>query len=177
MRVLETNAVAETLLAKNDGLTCREGSLAAREETNALQAAVAAACRPDPRHPIATTLIVNRGHGRRPLVLQIIPLSGKDSSAMFAALLPANAAIFIVDPETSQGGALDLFCGIYKLTAAERQVLERLSAASSPSEIARSLGIGVATVRTHLHRLFDKTGTRRPPELLVLLNNFTPPIQ
>jgi DNA-binding CsgD family transcriptional regulator len=181
MRVLEANPAGQALLAKNEGLTYREGKLAARETTGTLQAAVRGACGNETAHPAGATLAVNRGAGRRPLVLQIVRLAGhKNGSApeeMFSALLPSTAAVFVIDPEKEAGSVLDIFVAIHQITAAERQVLERLAAGDSASEIGRALEIGIPTVRTHLHRLFDKTGARRQPELLTLLARFTPPIQ
>ena len=115
--------------------------------------------------------------GRRPLVLQIIPMTGSHPTGMFFAFLPATAAIFIVDPESEPRAALEIFAQIHRLTAAECQVLEKLAAGDTPSQIAVSLRIGTSTVRTHLHRLFDKTGTRRQSELLALIQRFTLPIQ
>jgi DNA-binding CsgD family transcriptional regulator len=98
-------------------------------------------------------------------------------SASLLALLPARAAIFAVDPETAPRGSIEVLADTYRLTVAERQVLERLAAGESPAGISKALCIGMPTVRTHLHRIFDKTGTRRQSELLVLLLGFTPPVQ
>ncbi len=39
------------------------------------------------------------------------------------------------------------------------------------------LGIGEPTVRTHLQRMFSKTGTSRQVELLRLLQSAAPPIR
>jgi DNA-binding CsgD family transcriptional regulator len=43
-------------------------------------------------------------------------------------------------------------------------------------EIADALGIGEATVKTHLHRLFAKTGTSRQAELVKLVAGFSNPL-
>lgn len=39
-----------------------------------------------------------------------------------------------------------------------------------------ALGIAVTTVRTHLLRLFEKTGTHRQVDLVALLASFTLPL-
>ena len=54
----------------------------------------------------------------------------------------------------------------YKLTATEARVLERLLHGQSPSKIASDLGVALSTVRTHLKRLYAKTGTTAQRELL-----------
>ena len=45
-----------------------------------------------------------------------------------------------------------------KLSQRERQVLERTSNGLSAPEIARELSISTATVKTHLHNLYEKLG-------------------
>jgi DNA-binding CsgD family transcriptional regulator len=44
------------------------------------------------------------------------------------------------------------------------------------SDTAEALGIGQATVKTHLHRLFRKTGTNRQADLVRLVAGFSPPL-
>jgi DNA-binding CsgD family transcriptional regulator len=43
-------------------------------------------------------------------------------------------------------------------------------------EAASSLGISVGTMRTHLARLFEKTGTSRQSALVRMAANLSPPI-
>ena len=43
-------------------------------------------------------------------------------------------------------------------------------------ETAEALGIGEATVKTHLHRLFGKTGTSRQADLVKLVAGFSSPL-
>jgi DNA-binding CsgD family transcriptional regulator len=56
-------------------------------------------------------------------------------------------------------------------------VLLALAQGLGANEAAGMLGIGEATVRTHLQRIFSKTDTPRQAELLCLLQNSTPPIR
>ena len=42
-------------------------------------------------------------------------------------------------------------------------------------EVAHMLGISQATVKTHLKRIFDKTGTARQSDLVKLVAGFTGP--
>jgi DNA-binding CsgD family transcriptional regulator len=55
---------------------------------------------------------------------------------------------------------------LYGLTPAENRVFELIVAQRSTEEIARELGIAISTVRSHLQRVFDKTGRRSCAELL-----------
>ena len=57
----------------------------------------------------------------------------------------------------------------YGLTRAEGRVVRRLGAGSSITEIARELGVGTETVRTHTKRAMHKTDTHRQAELVSLV--------
>lgn len=65
----------------------------------------------------------------------------------------------------------------FKLTPREVGVLMPLLEGHSPSDVAIRLGIGMATVRTHLHRLFSKTGTNSQTELISLILQAMPPVK
>lgn len=54
----------------------------------------------------------------------------------------------------------------YGLTQAEQRLLRVLFDGISLPEAARCLGVARTTARTHLQRLFEKTGTRRQADLL-----------
>jgi DNA-binding CsgD family transcriptional regulator len=54
----------------------------------------------------------------------------------------------------------------YGLTRAEQRLLRVLFDGISLPEAARCLGVARTTARTHLQRLFEKTGTRRQADLL-----------
>lgn len=63
------------------------------------------------------------------------------------------------------------------LSAREKEVLALLAQGDTDDEIARALFIAVATVRSHLDRIRDKTGCRRRPELtrLAVEQGIVPP--
>jgi DNA-binding CsgD family transcriptional regulator len=54
---------------------------------------------------------------------------------------------------------------IYGLTAAEATVAARVAGGAGLPEVARSLGLAVATARTHAQRVFSKAGVRGQAEL------------
>ena len=60
-------------------------------------------------------------------------------------------------------------CGRYGLTTAEAGVVIEVIPGGGREDIARRLGVSVATVRTHLIRIFAKTGVRRQAELVRLV--------
>lgn len=57
----------------------------------------------------------------------------------------------------------------FGLTAAERRLLGLLSRGMSLPGAATSLGVARTTARTHLQRIFDKTGSRRQADLMRLV--------
>ncbi|MBR1213662.1 hypothetical protein [Bradyrhizobium sp. JYMT SZCCT0180] len=57
----------------------------------------------------------------------------------------------------------------FGLTPAEVGLIHELIRGSSLQTAADRLGIKIATARTHLHRIFAKTGTTRQAELMRLM--------
>jgi DNA-binding CsgD family transcriptional regulator len=53
-----------------------------------------------------------------------------------------------------------------QVTPAESRVAAMLASGMNVREIAGACGVSVATVRSQLHSLFQKTGTRRQAELV-----------
>ena len=59
--------------------------------------------------------------------------------------------------------------GIYGLTVAQAQVAQMLAQGHELSLAADKLGVSINTVRTHVHRMFDKTGAHSQSALVGLL--------
>jgi DNA-binding CsgD family transcriptional regulator/PAS domain-containing protein len=106
-------------------------------------------------------------------VATVLPLE----SGRRAKLAPfaASVGIFVQDPQKMPLMPVEAFARLYRLSGAELRVLLRLAQGGGATEAAETLGISEATVRTHLRRLFFKTGTARQAELLQLLQNAAPP--
>jgi DNA-binding CsgD family transcriptional regulator len=58
---------------------------------------------------------------------------------------------------------------IYKLTPAEAKLAVLLGTGATITEAAEAHGVSVATVRTQLRSIFDKTHTHRQAELVILI--------
>jgi DNA-binding CsgD family transcriptional regulator len=90
----------------------------------------------------------------------------------FGLIYGAVAAMFV------RKAALDLpsppvaIAQQFQLTPAELRVLFSIVEIGGVSEVADVLGISEATVRTHLHRLFEKTGTGRQADLVKLVAGY-----
>lgn len=169
------NGVAGQMFAAGDivRLTANRISFVSPAANAALRAAVAQCA-------MAEHDLGRRGFG--------VPLKRTSGEACVAHVLPlrvgdirpglhgnAAAAIFIapaLTPPQLPGDALAL---LYDLTPAETRVFESIAAGEAPAEIASRLGIAVATVKTHLVRVFQKTGCNRQLDLVKLASSLAMP--
>jgi DNA-binding CsgD family transcriptional regulator len=71
----------------------------------------------------------------------------------------------------------DIIARSYNLTPTELRVLLAIVEIGGAPEVAAKLGIAPSTVRTHVGRLFEKTGTKRQAELVRLVAGFASPFQ
>jgi DNA-binding CsgD family transcriptional regulator len=67
------------------------------------------------------------------------------------------------DPPRRPSDALAL---MYDLTPAEARIFEMIVAGKTTAEIANELKVALPTVKTHLSRVFDKTGCNRQADLV-----------
>jgi len=112
-----------------------------------------------------------------------VPLTSSSEERWFAHVLPltsgrrqeagqtnaAVAAVFIRQSAPNAPPPLEAIAKLYKLTASEVRVLEAMLRVNGVKAIADMLGIVPGTVKTHLHNVFRKTGTRRQAELVKLV--------
>ena len=77
--------------------------------------------------------------------------------------------IVIVDPEMEQVPDLEVLRRLYRLTKTEAEVALRVLDGTGLVPIAEELAMSLATVRTHMQHVFDKTDTHRQAELVRLL--------
>jgi DNA-binding CsgD family transcriptional regulator len=85
-------------------------------------------------------------------------------------------ALFFAGEKTAPRPPLALLSAMYELTGGELRVLVALLEGKSPSAIADTFGISVTTVRTHLLRLFDKTGSSGQTDLVRKVTAIVPPL-
>jgi DNA-binding CsgD family transcriptional regulator len=116
-----------------------------------------------------------------------VPITARDGERYVAHVLPltsaarrqanvsyaAAAAVFVQKATIDPVSLPDAISRQFRLTAAELRVLLTIVNLGGVVETAESLGIAEATVRTHLHRLFEKTGTGRQADLVKLVAGFT----
>lgn len=165
-RIATVNTVAERFLRAEDGLCVRGNVVAASllPYDTALQATIARAVGvQDDRTRTGGLVVCGRPSGKRPYILRLVPLD------IEADPLGARAAIVIVDPDRDAKPSKQLLRQLFGLTRAEIEVALRLLAGDGLAAIADDFSVSVGTVKTHVHRLFTKTGTHRQGELIRLL--------
>ncbi len=115
-----------------------------------------------------------------------VPLKARDDERYVAHVLPltsgarrkagisygAVAAIFVRKAGLDLPSPPIVIAQEFQLTPAELRVLFSIIEMDGASEVAQVLGITEATVRTHLHRLFEKTGTGRQADLVKLVAGY-----
>lgn len=167
LKVRGMNAAAERLAGAGAGLFVRDGRLhcAGADETE-LGAAVRAAA--DGRLESAgATLLLDDGSGSLGLVMHLLPLIRPRQGSAGEAV----AAIFLTNPAAPVRTPMRALVKRYGLTPAETRVLGALVEGKSPGAIAAIQGTSVATVRTHLARLYEKTGSAGQGEIVRLVKS------
>ena len=84
-------------------------------------------------------------------------------------MLEPIAVAFITDPERHTPASTDALMQAYTLTRKEAMLAARLSEGQSVKQASEELAITYETARTHLRRIFSKTGTSRQAELILLI--------
>ncbi len=136
-------------------------------EDAALQRLIRQACDANGDEPRAgARLAVSRKSGRKPYTVQVMPLRLNRAGFLNGA---AAALVLIVDPERAAHLPPEDLQKLYELTPAEAEVAIRVIKAHGLQNVADELHVTLSTVRVHLQRVFEKTGTRRQAELVRML--------
>ena len=121
---------------------------------------------------IAVPLSASNGESYVAHVLPLTSAQRRRASVAYAAV----AAVFVHRASLDAHSPMEAFSRKFRLTAAELKVLLMIVEVRGIAEVAEILGIGEATVRIHLHHLFEKTGARRQVDLVKLVAGFANPL-
>lgn len=112
------------------------------------------------------------GHdGMAPLLLSILPIPQHHE---LAALLPEPLALIVIGDPAAETAPIDVLRALFSLSANEAALMAALARGASVSEWARQRNVSLATVRTQLRSLFDKTGTDSQARLVGLAKTVPP---
>jgi DNA-binding CsgD family transcriptional regulator len=119
-----------------------------------------------------------------------VPLTARDGERYVAHVLPltsgarrragttyaAVAAVFVHKAALDTPSPPEVIARTFKLTPSELRVLLAIVEVGGVPEVAEALGVAETTVKFHLRRLFEKTGTHRQADLVKLVAGFSSPI-
>ena len=170
--VAHANRAAEDIVAIGDGPVVRWGriGLTVPSVDARLQGCIADALGGNDsgaRH--GNSLLCPRAEGRRPYVIHVVPFTSVPPDRR-----QPRALVIVVDPERQAEPHRDLLIRLFGLTRAEAEVALRVLRGDGLRPISDELTLSLATVKTHLQRVFVKTGTHRQAELVRLLLAVTP---
>jgi DNA-binding CsgD family transcriptional regulator len=164
-RLVHANTAARALLSVGDVLSAANSRLLARDPAvNALlrDAFVAA--------DGASLPITTRAGDT--YVAHVLPLTSGRRRRGSAA----TAALFISKVDFATRSSAELIARRYKLTSTELRVLLAIVDVGGVPDVADTLGVSTTTVKTHLERIYQKTGLNRQAGLARLIAGFTSPV-
>ena len=89
---------------------------------------------------------------------------------------PVVAGLMLDEATLHPRDPVDRMARHYRLARRQRELLLGIVEGYALTEIAEKLSVAASTLKTHLRRLFEKTGTRRQIELIKLCAAFRSPI-
>ena len=156
--IVHANAEARAILASNDMLCTVNGRLlATNPRTNPVLRDALVAATLDR----ASVVLSLTSQGGMRHVVQVLPLGASDRCA----------AVFVAKATFEGSSCPEIIRCAYGLTPTELRVA--IVESGGVPKVAAALGIANSTVRTHLGRLFSKTGTGRQADLVKLVVSFS----
>lgn len=123
--------------------------------------------------PIGAVPLIDRDGTR--FVAHVLPLtSGKRARA--GRVTGATVAVFIHRAVMDCAFPIEAVSQHYELSKTEVRVLTAMLEYGPPGDVAPALGISESSVRTHLRKLFEKTGTTRQADLVKLVAGYASPV-
>jgi DNA-binding CsgD family transcriptional regulator len=166
-RPIYANAIAREMTLEKDGLVLTQCGLQASAQDDAPLRQLIRNARPGRANKTRSggRLTIERGAGRSAVTVQTLPLA----SHWLSKTYPGSTLVLIIDSERTAGLYERALQELYGLTRSEAALAARIPSSRSLQALADERGLRVSTVRTHLQRVFDKTGTHRQAELVQLI--------
>lgn len=161
-RVLFANADAERLVQADRGLRLVHGTLSVERPADEVRLrGLIAAGTPSPDDEV---LVLHQAGGP-PLQLQVMPVRGDTP-----LLAPTLAAAILFDvSRRPPANPAERLRAKYGFTSAEAAFALEIARGDGKQAAAERRGVSFATARTHLSRIFEKTGVHRQAELVRLM--------
>jgi DNA-binding CsgD family transcriptional regulator/PAS domain-containing protein len=118
-----------------------------------------------------------------------LPLTAREGECHVAHVLPLAAgarrragaprtvaAVFVCRATLETPSSADVIRRAYQLTPTELRVLLAIVNIGGIPEVATALGVADTTIKTHVSRLFEKTGAGRQADLVKVVAGFSTPL-
>ena len=176
-RIVHANIAGRAMLTANDFLYAVRDRLTARDTAadRALRAALVAATDGQAAARAGGIAVPLISEDDEHYVAHVLPLTSETKRRAGIAS-GAVAALFVRKAAMDHPSLPDNIARHYELTPTELRVLLAVVDVGGGPEVAETLGIAESTVKTHLHRLYQKTGTRRQTDLVKLVAGFSSPL-
>jgi DNA-binding CsgD family transcriptional regulator len=171
--IVHGNAAGRAVLDKGDLLRGVHGRLTAIDPQvdQALHAAFIAVNKDTETGGKGRALPMKGRAGGR-YVAHVLPLTAGENRKAGAAS-NAVAALFVRKAELEAEPSSEVIGRTYKLTPTELRVLRAIVNVGGVRQVAGNLGVADTTIKTHLGRLFEKTGVSRQADLVKLVAGYS----
>jgi DNA-binding CsgD family transcriptional regulator/PAS domain-containing protein len=176
LAIVHANAAGSIMLCAGDPVRTHQGMLVlgSTMTTDALRTAVKVAGESELRLGRQGIGIPLRYRDGAPAILHVLPLRRRQVRQGFVQ--QAAAALFVAPAASPPRLLADAIALLYDLTPAEVRIFELIVEGQTQREIADRLSIAASTVKTHLLRIFEKTGCNRQASLVKLACSLSAPV-
>src|SRR5262249_1535325 len=177
-RIVHANAAGDAMLSTGDVLRSRSGQLVTRDDRQLdkiLHESFAAANDGDAGigvKGIALPLMAQNGERYVAHVLPLTPGARRRAGKTYTA----TAAMFVRKATMETPAAPEVIARTFTLTPTELRVLLAVVEIGGIPEVASTLGVAETTIKTHVKRLFEKTGAGRQADLVKLVAGYSTPL-
>lgn len=176
-RIVHANAAGNVMLNRMDPLRAASGRLVANDlQTDQTLADIFVAAGAGDAavgiRGIGVSLVARNGEH---YVAHLLPLTSgarRQAGTSHAAVV----AVFVHKATLDVPSPPEVIAKAYKLTPTELRVLFAIVEVGGVPEVAEALGIAETTVKSHLGRLYEKTGASRQADLVKLVAGYSNPL-
>jgi DNA-binding CsgD family transcriptional regulator len=172
-RILHANNAARSMFSAAGPVSGAGGVLKARDDGANCELANAIVLARAKEATIGTAGIgvSLKSSSEEPSIAHVLPLAHGD---LRTRLMPLATAAVVVTQLGGPPAEIGAIAKSFDLTPAEARTLEHLAGGATIAQTADAIGISANTTRTHLARIFSKTGTSRQADLIALVNQLMP---
>jgi DNA-binding CsgD family transcriptional regulator len=173
-QIVHGNAAGRSVLDKAEVLRAVHNRLTAIDPQvdQALHAAFLAAGKNDAENGGKGSALPMKDRAGERYVAHVLPLTASEKRRTGAAPT-AVAALFVRKAELEAEPSSEVIGKTYKLTPTELRVLREIVNVGGVRQVAGNLGVADTTIKTHLGRLFEKTGVSRQADLVKLVAGYS----